>query len=154
MKRAMKIGGSFEAAGTIVSEFTTTAGEKRMVFEFDVPKGMLHIYRPDQLVVKPARENQCKCDNCEAWREYYAQKPVVVNQRLTQVCTACNGSGTQVRGGVFKDWNCSACNGTGQVLAVSQQRCPECDHTETHWNGSCHPGCDCTARWSPSKEHP
>lgn len=51
MKRARKVGGSFEADGTIVSEFSTTSGERRVVFEFDVPKGMLHIYRPDQLVV-------------------------------------------------------------------------------------------------------
>jgi hypothetical protein len=48
--KAAKIGGSFQHTGTVVAEFTTTAGEKRVVLEFDAPtKGMLHIYRPDQI---------------------------------------------------------------------------------------------------------
>lgn len=49
-KRVRKIGGSFEHTGTVVAEFTTTAGNIRTVVEFDPPvSGMLHIYRPDQL---------------------------------------------------------------------------------------------------------
>ena len=49
-KKAGKVGGSFEHTGTIVAEFTTTRGDKRVVLEFDNPvSGMLHIYRPDQL---------------------------------------------------------------------------------------------------------
>lgn len=52
MQRVRKIGGSFQYTGTIVSEFTTMSGEKRVVIEFDPPvQGMLHIYRADQVVV-------------------------------------------------------------------------------------------------------
>jgi len=53
--RVRKIGGSFQHTGTIVSSFTTLAGEPRIVVEFDPPvQGMLHIYRPDQ--VEPLEE--------------------------------------------------------------------------------------------------
>lgn len=51
--RARKTGGSFEADGTIIARFKTTSGQERVVFEFDCPKGMLHIYRPDQLTPLP-----------------------------------------------------------------------------------------------------
>lgn len=45
-----KIGGSFQHTGTVVSVFKTTAGEDRIVLEFDTPvNGMLHIYRVDQV---------------------------------------------------------------------------------------------------------
>lgn len=47
--RAMKYGGNFQGEGTVVATFTTLAGEVRHVFEFDTPKGMLHIYTPNQL---------------------------------------------------------------------------------------------------------
>ncbi len=48
-QRARKIGGSYQAEGVIVSEFKTTAGESRVVFEFDTPKGMLHIFNETQI---------------------------------------------------------------------------------------------------------
>lgn len=49
-RRVRKIGGSFQHTGTVVAEFTTTAGEPRIVLEFDAPvAGMLHVYRPDQV---------------------------------------------------------------------------------------------------------
>lgn len=41
--------GIFQAEGTVVATFTTLAGEVRHVFEFDTPKGMTHIYTPNQL---------------------------------------------------------------------------------------------------------
>ena len=51
-KRVSKVGGSFQHTGVVVAEFTTTAGELRIVLEFDAPvDGMLHIYRPDQVEV-------------------------------------------------------------------------------------------------------
>lgn len=50
-RRVRKIGGSFQHTGTVVAEFTTTGDERRIVLEFDEPvKGMLHIYRPDQVM--------------------------------------------------------------------------------------------------------
>jgi len=49
---ARKIGGSYQADGYIVSRFTTTAGAERVVFEFNEPKGMLHIFTPEQIEVK------------------------------------------------------------------------------------------------------
>lgn len=47
--RAEKVGGSYEAIGTVLTEFDTLAGLKRCVFEFDVPRGMLHIFNMDQV---------------------------------------------------------------------------------------------------------
>ena len=50
-KRVRKSGGSFQHTGVVVAEFTT-AGEPRIVLEFDAPvAGMLHVYRPDQVEV-------------------------------------------------------------------------------------------------------
>jgi hypothetical protein len=47
---ARKVGGSFQHTGTVLSEFTTLAGQPRLVLEFDAPvQGMLHVYRPDQV---------------------------------------------------------------------------------------------------------
>ena len=51
-KRVRKSGGSFQHTGVVVAEFHTTAGESRIVLEFDAPvSGMLHVYRPDQVEV-------------------------------------------------------------------------------------------------------
>lgn len=47
---ASKIGGSYQAAGTVVSEFNTKAGDTRVVFEFDTYPGMLHVFTPKQLL--------------------------------------------------------------------------------------------------------
>jgi dCMP deaminase len=47
---ASKVGGSYQAAGTIISEFNTKAGNKRVVFEFDDYPGMLHIFTPKQIL--------------------------------------------------------------------------------------------------------
>ena len=51
MKRAKKIG-SYEASGTIVSEFKTLDGYTRYVFEFDEPRGMLHIFGESNLIIE------------------------------------------------------------------------------------------------------
>ncbi len=48
-QRARKVGGSYQANGTIVATFKTLAGEARVVFEFDEPKGMLHIFGEAQI---------------------------------------------------------------------------------------------------------
>lgn len=51
-KQVKKVGGSFKHTGVVVAEFVTTAGEPRIVLEFDAPvAGMLHVYRPDQVEV-------------------------------------------------------------------------------------------------------
>lgn len=48
--KVRKVGGSFQHTGTVVSVFVTTAGENRLVLEFDNPvSGMLHIHRVDQV---------------------------------------------------------------------------------------------------------
>ncbi len=47
--RVRKVGGSYEANGTVVSAFKTRAGKQRYVFEFDEPAGMLHIFNHEQL---------------------------------------------------------------------------------------------------------
>lgn len=52
--RAQKIGGSYQASGWIVTIFETTAGAQRVVFEFDSPKGMLHIFNIDQVQLERA----------------------------------------------------------------------------------------------------
>ena len=57
-RRAKKIG-SYEASGTIVSEFKTLAGETRYVFEFDYPSGMLHIFSKANLIIDgESKENK------------------------------------------------------------------------------------------------
>lgn len=47
--RARKVGGSYNAYGTVVCEFTTLGGKERVVFEFDEPAGMLHIFDVKQV---------------------------------------------------------------------------------------------------------
>lgn len=47
--RARKVGGSYQADGTVVAVFGTLSGKLRYVFEFDTPKGLLHIFGPEQL---------------------------------------------------------------------------------------------------------
>ena len=44
-----KVGGNYEATGTIVSVFWTLAGKVRYVFEFAAYPGMLHIFNGSQL---------------------------------------------------------------------------------------------------------
>jgi hypothetical protein len=89
-KRVKKIGGTYQHTGTIVAEFKTTAGESRIVVEFDAPvAGMLHILRLDQVEYIPGQlserpqddyrradilcghlharrmhKHECECDNC------------------------------------------------------------------------------------------
>jgi len=41
--------GSYQATGTIVAAFTTLDKKERYVFEFDIPRGMLHIFASEQL---------------------------------------------------------------------------------------------------------
>ena len=48
-QRVRKVG-SYEAVGTIVAAFHTTRGDARYVFEFDVPRGMLHIFSEKNLI--------------------------------------------------------------------------------------------------------
>ena len=48
--RAVKMVGSYRAEGTVVSEFQKADGQTRLVFEFDTPPGLLHVFRPDQVV--------------------------------------------------------------------------------------------------------
>jgi len=50
---ARKIGGSYQADGAVVARFQTRAGLERVVFEFNEPKGMLHIFTPEQIEMKP-----------------------------------------------------------------------------------------------------
>lgn len=47
--RARKIGGSYQANGTIVAVFKTLAGKERVVFEFSEPNGLLHIFNINQI---------------------------------------------------------------------------------------------------------
>lgn len=47
--RVEKVGGSYQAVGTIVGAFKTLDNKERYVFEFDNPKGMLHIFSPENL---------------------------------------------------------------------------------------------------------
>jgi hypothetical protein len=47
--RVRKVGGSYQANGTVVSAFKTLSGKQRYVFEFDEFSGMLHIFNHEQL---------------------------------------------------------------------------------------------------------
>lgn len=48
--KAQKVGGNYQAEGTIVGEYDTLAGLKRLVFEFNTPRGMQHIFTPKQVI--------------------------------------------------------------------------------------------------------
>lgn len=48
-QRARKIGGSYQASGTIRASFLAKDGTPRHVFEFDNPSGLLHIFGDPQL---------------------------------------------------------------------------------------------------------
>lgn len=47
--RAQKIGGSYQAVGTIKAAWLADDGTPRYVFRFDEPAGMLHIFSEIQL---------------------------------------------------------------------------------------------------------
>ena len=47
--RARKVGGSYQATGTMRAVFLTRNGEQRFVFDFDAPPGLLHIFGPAQI---------------------------------------------------------------------------------------------------------
>lgn len=47
--RVRKVGGNYEANGTVDAAFKTRSGKQRYVFEFDDPAGMLHIFNHEQL---------------------------------------------------------------------------------------------------------
>lgn len=51
-RRARKIGGSYQANGTVVAQFKTLGGADRVVFEFDEPAGMLHIFASEQVELR------------------------------------------------------------------------------------------------------
>lgn len=44
-----KIGGSYQATGTIVSRFKALDGSSRYVFQFDYPEGLVHILGDNNL---------------------------------------------------------------------------------------------------------
>jgi hypothetical protein len=48
-ERVYKVGGSYQALGTVKAVFAAYNGDVRYVFEFDTPKGMLHIFNESQL---------------------------------------------------------------------------------------------------------
>lgn len=50
--KAKKVGGSYQAEGVIASTFQTRDGKTRHVFEFDNPRGMLHIFGPEQVEIE------------------------------------------------------------------------------------------------------
>jgi hypothetical protein len=99
-RHVRKVGGSFQHTGTVVAEFQTTAGEPRIVLEFDAPvAGMLHVYRPDQVepcepvapaqpVPQPApRTADClMCGHCAATGERVAKPAVPLTEgRITAI---------------------------------------------------------------------
>ncbi|MBK8191573.1 MAG: hypothetical protein IPK79_14135 [Vampirovibrionales bacterium] len=47
--RVRKVGGSYQANGTIRAAFQTRNGQQRYVFDFDTPAGLLHIFNHEQL---------------------------------------------------------------------------------------------------------
>lgn len=47
--RARKVGGSYQATGTIKAAFQADDGSPRYVFRFDSPPGLLHIFNESQL---------------------------------------------------------------------------------------------------------
>jgi len=87
-QRVRKIGGTYQANGIIVSAFKTTVGDIRYVFEFDTPKGMLHIFNESQIeLIKTKGKRVPKqieviaitiCDDCESRLE---EKKIKISQQ-------------------------------------------------------------------------
>lgn len=48
--RVQKVGGSYQANGTVKARWKADDGSWRYVFRFDEPAGMLHIFNGEQLV--------------------------------------------------------------------------------------------------------
>lgn len=48
-EKVTKIGGSYQAIGTIKAKFQADDGSWRYVFRFDTPPGLLHIFNEKQL---------------------------------------------------------------------------------------------------------
>ena len=47
--RVQKVGGSYQATGTVMAAFVTRNNETRVVMDFDEPPGLLHIFAEKQL---------------------------------------------------------------------------------------------------------
>lgn len=56
--RVLKLGGSYQAEGTILAAFITRYGEPCYVFDFDFPPGVLHISTEGQLVPVTAADSE------------------------------------------------------------------------------------------------
>lgn len=54
--RVLKYTGNYVATGTIKASFIADDGTPRYVFQFDVPKGLLHIFAGPQLRALDDRE--------------------------------------------------------------------------------------------------
>lgn len=92
-RHVRKIGGSFQHSGTVVAEFKTTAGEPRIVLEFDAPvAGMLHVYRPDQ--VEP-------CESAAPAVPDLKHKPTV--QRLMDLARKFRATPGDLYDGAYKE---------------------------------------------------
>jgi hypothetical protein len=52
--RAKKVGGSYQATGTILAKFEADDGSVRYVFRFDCPAGLLHIFNASQVELEPS----------------------------------------------------------------------------------------------------
>jgi hypothetical protein len=95
LKRVRKIGGSYQHTGVVVAEFKTTAGQDRLVVEFDAPtSGMLHILRPDQVVeisTDPATGYVNGCDNLNGHLHLHARR----HHRMECQCSRCRSDGRE-----------------------------------------------------------
>lgn len=47
--RVIKRGGDYEAVGEVRAVLTKRDGQPRVVVEFDIPRGLLFVMRPDQV---------------------------------------------------------------------------------------------------------
>lgn len=59
-QRVRKIGGSYQAIGTIKAAWLADDGTPRYVFRFDIPSGMLHIFNETQLEEYTLPEFPCE----------------------------------------------------------------------------------------------
>jgi rubredoxin len=88
--RVKKVGGSYQATGTIKAAFLADDGSSRYVFRFDVPAGMLHIMGDANLEAEELSEILV-CPKCTA-------PGGADDARGEFKCQLC-GSVFQVRGG-------------------------------------------------------
>lgn len=82
--RVMKTGGDYEAEGEVRAVLTKRDGKPRIVVEFDIPRGLLFVMRPNQVEKANTVNETAECQECQECRG---------NDSVRPWCELCQGKG-------------------------------------------------------------